>query len=244
MKRRTLALGIAGALAAALVGIGAVMAQSEEDGNGQSFLDRVAAKLGIGTDELAQAVRDARTDQINEAVAAGDLTQEQADELIEKLDELPAGAPFLGGHFGRGDGPGFGRFGLGHGGGLCAGVGGEELATFLGIDEAQLREELAVDGATLAGVAEAHGKSRDELRSFIMDTAQAKADQAVANGGITQERADAIMARLENNVDELIDNDFPGPRFRFKFDRNGGDDGTEDDGAEEESGILRGFFRS
>jgi len=242
MNRRTWTVALAGALVAAVVGIGAVMAQ-EDDGSGQTFLDRVAAKLGIGSDQLERAIRDARTDQINEAVQNGNLTQEQADALIERLDE----APLLFDHPGRG---GFGRgdfaFGLGRGPGLhgLCGVAGEELAAFLGIDAEQLREELRAEGATLATVAEAHGKTRDELKAFISQSARARLDERVADGDITQDRADEIMATLEERLDAAIDRELPFPgKFRFRFGPNG-DDGAHDGGAEEQAGTIPGAFSS
>jgi polyhydroxyalkanoate synthesis regulator phasin len=201
------------------------MAQEGGDDGGTSFIDRVAAKLGIETQQLEQAVEDARTDQINEAVADGDITQEQADRLMEKLEgEMGLFGPAFSGHgefsfegdfwFGPGGFHGRGELGLGPALGPIGA--GEELATFLGITQQQLRQELSADGATIASVAEAHGKSRDELKTWILGEAQARLDERVADGDITQERADEVMENLESNVDGLID----GGRFKFNF---GGD---------------------
>ncbi len=217
MKRRTL---LAGALfgVLALAGAGAVMAQQSGESDGTSFLDRVAAKLGIDRPKLDQAIKDVRTEQIDEAVASGDLSQEQADALKERLDDLPAD-PGFGHGWGRGD---FGfranghAFGFGFKSGFGLGDAKARLAEFLGITEDQLEDELEADGATLATVAEAHGKSRDELKSFIQNEAGAKLDEAVADGKLTQEQADAIEQRLGENVDALIDGTrpaFAGHRF-------------------------------
>jgi uncharacterized protein YidB (DUF937 family) len=209
-------LAAAAGLVAVVIGAGVVMAQSDEDGTGVTFLDRVAEKLGIERDTLDQAIEDARSDEIDERVANGDLTQEQADRLKERLDDLPADAPFLGPGFGQGfdgegfefGGDGFGfTFKFGHGG---PGVGfdSEAMAEFLGIDAAQLREELQAEGATLATVADAHGKSRDELIAHITSDAKARLDERVAEGDITQERADEILANLNERVEEMVDREF------------------------------------
>ena len=242
-------------MAALAVGAGVLMAQSEEDGDGASFLDRVAAKLGIQSEELAQAIEDVRVDEINERVAAGDLTQEEADELIQRLDGLPPDALLGRGHpdkrfdfeFRGGDG-GFGfHFGFGHHG-FGFGANSDELAELLGISGEQLREELQADGATLATVAEAHGVSREELTAFILEGARERLATAVAEENITQERADEVLANLEERVDELIDHEFPGklrPRFGpFDEDGSGEDDGAIPDGTPEEQSGANGEFPS
>src|SRR2546425_4417760 len=79
-------------IAAAVIalGVGAVVitgaAAQQSDGTGRSFLSRVAEKLGIGEDKLTAAVKDARLDQINEALANGSITQEQADRMKERVE--------------------------------------------------------------------------------------------------------------------------------------------------------------
>jgi hypothetical protein len=172
-----------------------------------------------------------RNEDIDAAVASGDLTQEEADRLKERLEALPEGAlgpPF--GHFKRGVPMGPGEFKRGPGRGMHFGFGfalpGEldELAGFLGITPEQLREELGADGATLATVAEAHGKSRDDLKAFLLEAANERLANAVSEGDLTQERADEIRTRLEEHLDDVIDHGFPGfggrgdgPRFRFEF---------------------------
>jgi hypothetical protein len=245
VKRRTWLLGIGLAAVAAVVGIGVVMAQEDGATTGTSFLDRVAAKLGIDTPRLEQAITDARTDEINERVADGDLTQEQADRLLERMENLPEDgfAPFGGQRFGIEGEFGFkGGHGFAFGGPWLGLIGpGEELATFLGIPQEQLLEELSADGATLTSVAEAHGKSRDELKAFILDAARTRLDEAVANGSLTRERADEILGKLESAVDAKIDAEVP---FKFEHRFEFGPDGDDQDGDAEPGGVLDSFFRS
>jgi polyhydroxyalkanoate synthesis regulator phasin len=236
-KRKWL-LAAGGAVVAGIVGIGAVAAQDGGDTTGMSFLDRVAQKLGVDTPRLEQAIEEARNEEIDERVADGDLTQEQADRLKERLDALPSEA--LGGGFGRRGG---GEFAFkfreaGPGFAICAGVDTESLSEFLGISPDQLREELRAEGATLATVAEAHGKTRDELKAFIADEAKAKLDGAVAEGDLTQERADEILANLNERIDEMIDGEFPPFMKPGRFFRHGGpfDEGEDDATPEQEQG--------
>src|SRR6185295_17871443 len=95
-------------------------------------------------------------------VASGELTQAQADQIKQQIANAPADAPFFGG--GPGD---HGRGGPGFGGGDPA-----KIADFLGITADQFHTEIDATGATLATVAQAHGKSRDELKAFLTDEAK------------------------------------------------------------------------
>ena len=200
-------LAAAGVAAVAIIGTGAVMAQTPDTGSGKTFLDRVAEKLGIDTPKLQTAIKDARSDQIDEAVQNGDLTQQQADALKQKLEQMPDAGEF-GFGFGHRKGPGsFGSvpFGREFAFGFNLKNTGDQLAGFLGITTEQLRTELSADGASLASVAQAHGKSRDELKAFIKETAKSTLDEAVKNGDLTQEQEDNALSTLDSHVDQMID---------------------------------------
>ena len=79
------------------------------------------------------------------------------------------------------------------------------LADFLGITQDQLQSELSADGATMATVAQAHGKSRDELKAFLTDQEKNNANQAVADGSMTQDEADTMIQNLSSRLDQMID---------------------------------------
>lgn len=120
----------------------------------------------------------------------GTLTQEQMDAVIEALSE--AHDDMDAGPMGDADGHGSpGMRGMGHGragGALLA-----EAAKFLGLDMRELMAELK-SGKTLAEIAEAHGKSRQEL-----------VDALVA-GGIK-----VATERLNDQVSRFVDGEI-GPR--------------------------------
>ncbi|MCS7240128.1 MAG: YckD family protein [Candidatus Bipolaricaulota bacterium] len=86
----------------------------------KSYLARVAEKLGVTEEALLSAMYGARVDMIDEAVAAGKLTQAQADYLKAvlkaKLDYYKAEG------YQKGMGFGFGPKSLGRGCG-CRGFG-------------------------------------------------------------------------------------------------------------------------
>ena len=94
----------------------------------------------------------------------------------------------------------------------------DALASFLGITADQLHTELEADGATLATVAAAHGKSRDELKSYLTSQAKTRLDAQVAAGTLTQAEADQRLADKTANLDAMIDRSGPphgehGPGF-------------------------------
>lgn len=100
---------------------------------------------------------------------------------------------------------------LGHhrrGFGYGLGVDSAELATFLGVSQGQLRTERTVPNATLASVAQAHGKSRSDLEAFISSQAKNRLDQRVANHELTQQQEDAMLSTLNADINSLIDRTF------------------------------------
>jgi polyhydroxyalkanoate synthesis regulator phasin len=192
---------VGGLLVAAIASTAAVVAaQTPVPGTsttGTSFLSRVAAKLGIDTGTLETAVKSSATDQVNEQVKAGTLTQAQADQILQRIQNAPADA--------LGFGPGFGRGGHGPGdrgpGGFMDQAG---LAQFLGITTDQLRTELQATNATLASVAQAHGKTADQLKAYLTTEMKTHLDQEVTEGDMTQAQADARLAQMTQNLDQMI----------------------------------------
>jgi hypothetical protein len=187
-----------GVVLTGVLGAGAVMAQTPVPGTGTTgttFLARVAGKLGIDTPALETAVKSAKSDEIDARVASGNLTQAQADQLKQQIANAPADAPLFGGGPGdHGRGPGPGGFGD-----------PANIAGFLGITTDQFHTEIEASGATLANVAQAHGKSRDQLKAFLTDDAKTRLAQDVTDGRLTQTQADARLADITSNLDARID---------------------------------------
>jgi len=174
-KRLTfLAAGTAAAVLA-VAGIAGVAAQTGDSGSNPvgGFIDKLAANLGIGSDELQSAIDKTKDEMVDEAVADGRLSPEQGDALKER--SLGDGLKRFGGfqrHFksdGGQDGehPGFDGFRVFRGHGPILG-GLSEAADIIGIDQATLMEEL-MTGKSLAQVASEHGVGRDELKQGLLD---------------------------------------------------------------------------
>ncbi len=175
------------------------------------------------TDEDRTAGRTARiAERLTGLVEDGTLTQAQADAVAGTLAES---AP------GRGGGPG--SHGDGHGPGGVGGLGDvlrEGLATAaetLGLEEDALRDRV-VAGETLGEIADAEGVARDDLVGALVGTAEELLAERVADGDLTQERADAISSDLTERITEGLDRSGPGPRGE----RPGGpaDDDATDEG--------------
>jgi polyhydroxyalkanoate synthesis regulator phasin len=180
---------------AAFLGISLDQLESELSAEGATP-GSVAEAHGRTRDELKSFFTEQAEANANDAVAAGTMSQEDADNLLEDLtsridDIIDGQGPFVGA-----GGPGPGLF-----------IGGpsEEFAAFLSISLDQLESELSEEGATPGSVAEAHGRTRDELKSFFTEQAEASVSDAVAAGTMSQEDADSLLDDLSSRIDAIID---------------------------------------
>jgi hypothetical protein len=187
------------AAAVAVVGLlavvigGAATSAQEGDGPVGSFLGKVAEKLGVSQDELETAIEEAKLETIDEAVAEGRLTEDQAARLRERVEE------------GGGLFPPSGFRGHHRGHGLLL----DAAAAALDMPKEDLVEQLR-DGGTFAEVAEARGLSAEEFTSALLDQVKSALDAKVAEEKLTQERADAIYDRIEGTIDDIVSGSGPG----------------------------------
>lgn len=216
--------GSGGAYAAGQSGTAAQKpARADRAAEQKAFLDDVAKRLNVTRDQLDTALKGAAEARIDAAVAAGKLTKEQGEAAKQRLSSggalLPGLGPIIGGKGpkGPGGGPGFGGRG-GHGFGFFGGA--EGAAEYLGITEAQLREQLR-DGKSLADIAKAtNGKTVEGLKAAIKADATERLDQAVKAGHLTQAQRDKIAADLDERIDDIVNLTPPdrpaGPKFRWR----------------------------
>lgn len=215
-SRRTKIAAAGGGLAALVLAAGALaqtdaFSQKEES---DALVADAAELLGVEPAELSDALRQAFSNRIDEAVEQDRLTEEQAERLREGLES--GEAPLLMGPWG-GHGPG--HHGVQHGfpGGLDA------AAEYLGLSEDELRYALR-DGDTLADVAEERGKPVDELVRAMVDAARADLGEAVEDGRLTDAMRDSMLESLDERIRALVTEGFrplhggpghrgPGPFF-------------------------------
>jgi len=210
--RLTKTLGFAGALiVAALVGgtlINATFAVDEAsdaaDAAGTAycdvFRDALTSELGVTADELTAAGKVAATAAIDAAVAAGDLDEDRAATLRERVEAYDGDGCGLFGHAGA-----FGRgFGVGMERGMARGfLGGdvfEAAADALNMTSAELITEVHEAGS-LQALAEAQGVAYETVSAAILAAVQADLDAAV-DEGMDQDRADAVIERLQSWLDD------------------------------------------
>ena len=203
------------ALAAATVGF--VGAQTDEDGNGPlgNFVGRLAENLGVTQDELETAIDETQLELVDEKVADGTLTEDQAAQMRERIESGESSF----GAFGRG----------GHQMHNRGGNHGAEVAEFIGITPEELREAIE-GGQSTVQVAEANGVSEQELTDYLLGEIETKLAEAVESGRIDQATADEKLAGAAEKIAECINRE--GPRER-----------SGDFGSFREGGRFPGGFR-
>ncbi|MCC6238020.1 MAG: hypothetical protein IT299_10650 [Dehalococcoidia bacterium] len=205
--RLAVAGGAAVAIAATAAGVAYAQTPTEttRQQRAEEQLNRFAQNLGVDATRVKEAIKQTALQHIDEALAAGNLTAEQAQQAKDAINsgEFPGMGGFGFGGFkgGRGDGGHGGPGGFGGLGGVMK-QGSEALATFLGVSADTLRTEL--QGKSLADVATAHGKSADQLKAFLTSEAEKKAQEAVTAGKLTQDQATKMLDAMKANLDEMI----------------------------------------
>jgi len=187
------------ALAASLVAVAALAVGAAAAGAADRppLADDVAARLGIPPEKLRDAFKAALTARIDAAVAAGRLTPEQGARLKTRIANAKGLGLGIRNGFTRRHHAFVGRV-VAHGRAIGA------AATYLGLSREALRAELA-KGQSLAQLAKAKQKTTDGLVAAMVAPAKAALAKAVAGGRLTQQRADAILARLTARVEALVD---------------------------------------
>ena len=203
-------VGVAGLIAVTALGLGGASAQTpspaDADGPGR-YAELLAEELGISVEELNEARLNARNAAIDEAVDAGKLTEEQGEEL--KSRELGEG---LRKHFG--DRPG---------GKVMKAVMNvfQSAAEIVGVPVEELRERIA-GGESLVEIAQSKGISEADLKADLVEKLTADVNAAVANGTMTQERANQVLENIDEIVERAIDHEGGAPGGRFQETRRMG----------------------
>jgi hypothetical protein len=164
------------------------------------FLSRLAANLNVSLDQFKAAVKNAELQTVDDLVADGTLTADQAAKLKDKINSN--------------DGLAIGRFLGEHRGHYKHGGDGEvrerarrlvvvSSAKAIGITPKELVGDLK-GGQSIAEVAAAHGVSLDAVKAAITADAKAALDKAVANGKMTQVREDAALQKLAAQLDTIL----------------------------------------
>lgn len=98
-------------------------------------------------------------------------------------------------------------------GGVCRGIGsmGAAIADLFGMTPDELADARN-DGQSLADLAEQNDVDQQTLIDTMLAEREEMLDQAVADGRLTQEQADAMLERMTSRVQERVDDPSVGPR--------------------------------
>ena len=231
--RRAAVLAAAG-LALAAGGGAAIAATSGDDRD--AFLGDVAERLGVQQSALEDAIEEASKARVDAAVDDGRLTEEQAEDIKERIES--GDGPILGGPFlGGGPGFGFGFAGPGHHVRMDLRAVHQAAAKYLGMTEAQL-ETAQRNGRSLETLAKRRSKDVAGLKAAMKAAAETALDEAVTDGDLTDAERDRIVADLDDHLDRMIEATpmrFRGgpPGFGHRFEMRPGR------GEQEEGAIFR-----
>lgn len=211
MNRRRLLTAGGGVLVAAMLGVGVVgtafadnpatptgsQPATSQESRAQRFLDKLAANLGLSSDQLQNGLKTTEKQYVDQAAQNGKLTPEQATALEQQIDQSNGIAPL-------------GRFLQQRFQQAKVNI-GKAVADTLGITPQQLKSELQ-SGKTLKDVIVEHspGKTPDQAVQDVVNAvvAQAKTrlDTAVQNGKLSSEQETTILNNLSQRLTNRINN--------------------------------------
>lgn len=158
-------------------------------------LAEIAEANGGDVDAIIAGAVAAATERIEESVSKGGLSREQADELIANLETLYTNAmtnPLR-------------EFVLE----TSVGIGVLRLASEqTGLLPREITEQMR-GGETLAQILTENGVDVDDFIEDVIAQADARLDQAVENGRITQERADEMLVNLREQLTRRLNRTNP-----------------------------------
>ena len=169
---------------------------SQMQPEGATLADVIQANGG-SVDAVVTASVTNVTERTNQAVIDGNITQEQADRLLNNLEQLITDGI-------NGDLPKSGPI--------------RNMARMLmtaitdetGMDARDVIQS-ARDGATLAEVIEANGGSVDNVIASAVATVTERVNEGIANGRLTQEQADNILGSIEQTLTDILNGEFERP---------------------------------
>jgi hypothetical protein len=182
---------------AAMGAAGGAYAATQSGNPRQAYLNDLAKRLNVSPQTLQSAMKNAFLDQLNAAVAAGRLTQAQANAIKQRIEHGAAGGPLP---FTPG-----GIHGGGFGGPGVAGLRGAlgTVASYLGLSQTQLLNDLR-SGKSLAQIAGTQHKSVSGLESTITSAIKSDLDKAVSQKRITSSEENQILSTLRANIGAIV----------------------------------------
>jgi len=178
--------------------IGISVSQLQSELSSGKTIAQVATAHGVAVSKVIDALVVAENKEVDAALAAGSITQGQADQLKaqqkQRITDLVNGT-------GRG-------FGGPHGGpGGAQGEDAQVVATAIGITVTQLQTDLS-GGKTIAQVATAHNVAVSTVISAWAASENQEIDARVASGQLTQAQADQMKSMTQQRITDVVNGTF------------------------------------
>jgi hypothetical protein len=161
-------------------------------------LAAITRAQGKTVDGLKATIVQLTKKQLDKAVAAKNLTQAQASQILSRIQ---SNLDRFVNRSGKTGSPGFG--GGRHGGLLSRDAFQSGVASYLGLTVSQLRTKVE-SGDSLATIAKAQGKTVDGLKDAIVQLTKKQLDDAVAANKLTQSEASQILSNIQSGLDEIV----------------------------------------
>ena len=156
----------------------------------QQYLQDLAKRLGVSVSTLQQDKLASAEDVLAQLVKDGKLTQNQANQIKQRLESHKACSGNGQGLWGR-------RVAMQSLKQYLPGV-ATQVAQGLHINANQLMSQLQ-SGKSLSDIAKAQGVSSSQLQTIVTNAIQSAVNKAVSDGNLTQQQATNIMQKLQKN---------------------------------------------
>ena len=190
---------VVGVIALGASVLGGVAQAQEPAGEGSGFHEQyqeaLAEKLGVSVDELQAAQEAARSQMIDDAVASGRITEEQAERRrnAEPGEQRRRNAE-----------PGELRHGVAKRVSHAVGNVFESAAAILGLTTDEVHHGFS-DGQSLNDMAAEQGVA--DLEAQLVASLTADIEAKSADGSITQEQGDRMLENLAERVSKVVDHE-------------------------------------
>jgi len=165
-------------------------------------LEEIAQAHGKTVQDVVDAIIAAEKARLDQAVADGKLTQEEADAILDRIDKKADAWTRMDGAL-MGNRPIKGM--------RTSAIWVRAAAEALDMPVADFMQALR-SGQTPAQIAEAHGSSGQALVDAIVSAQRERLEIAVSAGNMTQDRMDRILSRVEKTVSKWVERGLPQPR--------------------------------
>lgn len=156
----------------------------------QQYLQDLAKRLGVPVSTLQQDKLAAAEDVLAQLVKDGKITQNQANQIKQRLESHQACS---------GNGKGlFGRAVTLQSLKQYVPTLAAQVAQGLHMNASQLMSQLQ-SGKSLSDIASAHGVSSTQLQSIVTNAIQSVVNKAVSDGNLTQQQATNIMQVVQKH---------------------------------------------